>query len=134
MGALNRNFCLSLMLGAFILVPAYPAAAGGADAKKHGDETIAEAEKMVDHGGQGHLDVMIKHAKAMKMHAEATIKALPQGDMHGDEVKAHFTEAIAEADGAIDHGGQGHGGVAMEHANAALMHAKEGAKHLGAVK
>ncbi|HEY5648568.1 MAG TPA: hypothetical protein VIU33_03650, partial [Nitrospiria bacterium] len=64
MGALNRNFCLSLMLGAFILVPAYPAAAGGADAKKHGDETIAEAEKMVDHGGQGHLDVMIKHAKA----------------------------------------------------------------------
>ncbi len=134
MEAVNRNLISGLMMGAFILFPVYPALASGDDAKKHGEETLVHAEAMVDHGGQGHMDVMTEHAKELMMHAEETIKALPAGDMHGNEVKEHFQEAITAAEKAIDHGGQGHGGTAMKHAKSALMHAQEGAKHLSAVE
>ncbi len=134
MGALNHKIAIGFLFGLMMLSPAHQALAGGADAKKHGAETITAAEKMVDHGGQGHMKTMTKHANEMIMHANGTIKALPAGDKHGDEVKTHFQEAIKEAEKAIDHGGQGHGDVAMKHANASLMHAQEGAKHLGAVK
>lgn len=133
MRTMNRTVAVAFLFGAVMLFPAHQVFAGGDDAKAHGKETIFSAEKMVDHGDQGHMDVMAKHAKELMMHAEETIKALPAGDMHGDEVKGHFQEAITEAEKAIDHGGQGHEDVAMKHAKSALMHTQEGGKHLSAV-
>ena len=37
----------------------------------------------------------------------------------------HLDEGVSELEAAIDHGGQGHAGVATKHAKSAVMHLKE---------
>lgn len=134
MKLLNRLRTAGWIMVAFLLVSAYPALAGGADAKKHSAEMMEAADKMVDHGSQGHMDVLIKHAKEMVMHGQAAVKAIPPGDPHGKEAKMHINVAIEEAEGAIDHGSQGHGSIAMKHARAAQSHGEEGNMHMQEVK
>ncbi len=45
-------------------------------------------------------------------------------------MNAHVAEAIAHAEVAVDHGGQGHAGVLVEHAQEALGHAHAAQKEV----
>ena len=132
---LNKGFAAAWIAMAALLLYAAPVMAGGAaDAKKHSAEMMEQADDMVGHGEAGHLDIMIKHAKSMVMHAKAAVKAIGSGGGHGKTGKKHIEAAIEEAEKAIDHGGQGHGGIAMKHARSAEGHAKEGNMHVMEMK
>ena len=120
---------LGIMLA---ILPAY--AGGGDEAMKHSMEMISHGEEMVAHGGEGHMKIMIEHAEGMILHAKGTLKSIPEGDAHGKEAAMHINEAIKEAEAAVDHGGKGHGDIAMKHAKSALEHAKEGDSHVHSIK
>ena len=90
---------------------------------------LEEGELMMSHGDQGHLDVMISHAEAMREHATAAVDAASGDDVHGKEMMERLKEAIGHLDEAIVHARRGHGDAAMAHANKAMAHAREGAKH-----
>lgn len=127
----NRFGIAGGMAAGLLLLLSHTAfAAGPVEARKLSAEMVKRAQAMVNHGDQGHLDAMGEHAQELITHAKQTLKAIPKEDPHGDEAKKHIELAIKEAEAAIDHGGQGHGEVAMKHARAANEHAEEAAEHL----
>src|ERR1700730_11842778 len=103
----RRIFTLALSLGvATLFVP------GLALAEDH----LAEAshtKEAIDHGKQGHADVLVTHAEAALQHAEAAETA---------KDNSHTKEGITHLNAAIDHGKQGHADVATAHAQEALTH------------
>ncbi len=108
-------------------------------AKEHCSKMIAAGEQGLDHGGQGHGDVAVKHFKNMVHEAEGCLShgqggidaadASKETKMHGPEAMDHVKEAIAHAKTAVKHGELGHLDVLMEHGKDAMAHAREGAKH-----
>jgi hypothetical protein len=126
-----KHLVLGISIAAAVIAfAAVPVMADTSKAKKHSEAMLENAEDMVAHGEEGHMDILIKHAKEMIKHAKGTISSL-HDDEHGKMAKKHIEMAIKEAESAIDHGGQGHPDVAMKHANSALEHAEEGDSHIG---
>ena len=114
MGIMIKGIGLVSML-ALLMVGTWSsiAMAGG---NPHVAEAIAHAEGAAEHGGQGHADALVDHAKEALMHAQAAQK----------EVKnPHLDEGVHELMEAINHGGQGHAEVGTKHAKSAVMHMKE---------
>jgi hypothetical protein len=72
-----------------------------------------EAKQAVDHGKQGHAEVLVTYAEKSMHFPERGGK-----NAHLDEGMKHLTEAI-------EHGKVGHADVATEHADAALTHLNE---------
>jgi len=110
---INKFFRGALMLvalGAFVTVPivnAQPSPAGNVM------DAIIEAKQAVEHGKQGHADVLVIHAGKSMNFAERGGKS------------SHLKEAITHLKEAIEHGKAGHADVATEHAEAALTHLNE---------
>lgn len=105
-----RGALILVALGAFVSVPmqnAQPSPAGNVR------DAIVEAKQGVDHGKQGHADVLVTHAENSLHFAERG------GQKHAFERR---DEASARA---IEHGKAGHADVATEHAEAALTHLTE---------
>ena len=105
-----RGALILVALGAFVSVPmlnAQPSPAGNVR------DAIMEAKQAVDHGKQGHAEVLVTHAEKSMHFAERGGKSL-----HLDEGMKHLKEAI-------EHGKAGHADVATEHAETALTHLKE---------
>lgn len=108
-------------------------------AKEHCNEMIAAGEAGLDHGGQGHGDVAVKHFKKMIHEAEECVNhgqgginasdASKATKMHGPEAMEHVKEAISHAKAAVKHGALGHLDVLMDHGTDAMAHAREGVKH-----
>lgn len=108
-------------------------------AKEHCNEMIAAGEKGLDHGGQGHGDVAVKHFKKMVHEAEECVKHGEEGirasdsseatKNHGPEAMEHVKEAAEHAKTAVKHGALGHLGILMDHGKDAMAHAYEGVKH-----
>lgn len=107
-----------LLAGVFLVVCSLMlfsglALAGG---NPHVAEAISHAEAAVDHGEQGHADVLVEHAE----------EALTHATMAQEEVKnPHLDEGVHELMEAIDQGKQDHAEVATKHAKSAVMHMKE---------
>ena len=70
----------------------------------------------IDHGKQGHADVLATHAEAALTHAEASEKA---------KANPHKAEAIKHLKEAIDQGKQGNADEATTHAEIALNHLQQ---------
>lgn len=97
-------------LGAFVSVPmlnAQPSPAGNVR------DAIMEAKQAVDHGKQGHAEVLVTHAEKSMHYAERGGK------------NPHLDEGIKHLKEAIEHGKAGHADVATEHAETALTHLTE---------
>ncbi len=112
--------------------------------KKHCNEMVVAGEKGLDHGGQGHGGVAVKHFKKMIQEAEECM-AHGQGGidasdasaatkMHGPEAMSHVKEAISHAKSAVKHGMLDHLDVLMGHGKDAMAHAREGLKHANEMK
>ncbi len=99
-------------------------------AKMHAQSMVEEAEQMMNHGDQGHLDTMMQHAEAMIKHAKEAIDLMPSGSEHSDEAVSRMKEAIDHAEEAVVRGRNGNLEMAMAHANKAFAHAKEAKKHI----
>ncbi|MCI0526561.1 MAG: hypothetical protein L0Y56_03790, partial [Nitrospira sp.] len=93
-------------------------------ARVHAQSMVEEAEEMMNHGNQGHVDVMVRHAEAMIKHAKEVIEAIPPDNMHGKEAVARLKQAIDHAEELLPHAEKGHQDAAMAHANKAFAHAK----------
>ncbi len=103
----------SVFLAVFSLILFSGSALGG---NPHVAEAISHAEAAVDHGQQGHADVLVEHAEEALTHAKAA----------QEEVKnPHLDEGVHELMEAIDHGKKGHAEVGTKHAKSAVMHMKE---------
>jgi hypothetical protein len=105
-----RGALILFVLGMFVSVPvlyAQPSPAGNVR------DAIMEAKQAVDHGKQGHTDVLVKHAEKAMHFAERGGK------------NAHLDEGIKHLKEAIEHGKAGHADVATEHADTALTHLNE---------
>jgi cellobiose-specific phosphotransferase system component IIA len=105
-----RGALILFALGAFVSVPilnAQPSPAGNVM------DAIVEAKQAVEHGKQGHAEVLVTHAQKSLNFAERGGK-----NSHLKEAMKHLTEAI-------EHGKAGHADVATEHADAALTHLNE---------
>ena len=105
-----RGALILVALGALVSVPtlnAQPSPAGNVM------DAIVEAKQAVEHGKQGHADVLVTHAQKSLNFAERGGKS-----SHLKEVITHLTEAI-------EHGKAGHADVATEHAETALKHLTE---------
>jgi hypothetical protein len=97
-------------LGAFVSAPmlnAQPSPAGNVR------DAIEEAKQAVDHGKQGHAEVLVTHAE----------KSLDFAERGGKN--SHLKEAMKHLKEAIEHGKAGHADVATEHAETALTHLNE---------
>jgi len=97
-------------LGAFVSVPmlnAQPSPAGNVR------DAIMEAKQAVDHGKQGHAEVLATHAE----------KALNYAERGGKN--PHLDEGITHLKEAIEQGKAGHADIATEHAETALTHLNE---------
>ena len=91
-------------------------ASAWAGGNPHVAEAIAHAQGAAKHGGMGHSDALVEHAKEALMHAQQAQK----------EVKnPHLDEGVHELMEAINHGEQGHAEVGTKHAQSAVMHMKE---------
>ena len=99
-------------------------------AREHAAEAVKHAKEMVSHGKAGHLGVLSEHAEEMINFAKTAMQNLPDGNPHAKQAEEHFNTAIAEAEEAQEHGGAGHGDVAVSHAEAALKHAQEAQSHV----
>ena len=105
-----RGALILVALGVFVSVPilnAQPSPAGNVR------DAIMEAKQAVDHGKQGHAEVLVTHAE----------KSLNFAEMGGKN--SHLKEAITHLTEAIEHGKAGHADVATEHADTALTHLTE---------
>ena len=105
-----RGALILVALGAFVSVPmlnAQPSPAGNVR------DAIMEAKQAVDHGKQGHAEVLATHAE----------KALNFAERGGKN--SHLEEGIKHLKEAIEHGKAGHADVATEHAETALTHLTE---------
>lgn len=107
----------TIVVAAVAALAAFPLFTGLALAgNKHVSETLEHAKEAVDHGKQGHADVLTTHdAEALK-HARMAQKDLK--NPHLDEGAKHLEEAIA-------HGKQGHADVATQHTEQAVTHLNE---------
>ena len=76
-------------------------------------DAIMHAKEAVDHGNQGHAEVLVAHAEKARNHAERGGK------------NPHLDEAIKHLNEAIEHGKAGHADVATKHAETALTHLTE---------
>ena len=105
-----RGALILFALGAFISVPmlnAQPSPAGNVR------DAIMEAKEAVDHGKQGHAEVLVTHAEKSLHFAERGGK------------NPHLGEAMKHLKEAIEHGKARHADVATEHAETALAHLTE---------
>lgn len=105
-----RGVLILVALGAFVSVPmlnAQPSPAGNVR------DAIMEAKQAVDHGKQGHAEVLVTHAEKSLNYAERGGK------------NSHLDEGIKHLKEAIEHGKAGHADVATEHAETALTHLTE---------
>ena len=105
-----RGALILVALGAFVSVPmlnAQPSPAGNVM------DAIVEAKQAVEHGKQGHAEVLVTHAQKSLNFAERGGK------------NSHLKEAIKHLTEAIEHGKAGHADVATEHAETALTHLTE---------
>ena len=105
-----RGALILFALGAFISVPmlnAQPSPAGNVR------DAIMEAKEAVDHGKQGHAEVLVTHAGKSLHFAERGGK------------NPHLGEAMKHLKEAIEHGKARHADVATEHAETALAHLTE---------
>ncbi len=108
-------------------------------AKKHCNEMVVAGESGLDHGGQGHGGVAVKHFKKMIHeagecvgHGQGGIDASDASEatkMHGPEAMSLMKEAMSHAKTAVKHGELGHLDVLMGHGKDALALAREGLKH-----
>ncbi|MDH5739281.1 MAG: small metal-binding protein SmbP [Nitrospira sp.] len=99
-----------LAIGFFVggpLVNAQPSPAGNVR------DAVTHAKKAVEHGQQGHADVLVTHAEKSRNHAERGGK------------NPHLNEAITHLNEAVEHGKAGHADVATQHAETALTHLNE---------
>jgi cellobiose-specific phosphotransferase system component IIA len=109
-GKFYRGALILVALGSFVSVPmlnAQPSPAGNVR------DAIMEAKEAVDHGKQGHAEVLVTHAGKSLNYAERGGK------------NSHLKEAITHLKEAIEHGKAGHADVATEHAETALTHLTE---------
>ena len=109
-GKFYRVALILFAFGAFVSVPmvnAQPSPAGNVM------DAIVEAKQAVEHGKQGHADVLVTHAQKSLNFAERGGK------------NSHLKEAITHLNEAIEHGKAGHADVATEHAETALTHLTE---------
>ncbi|PWB76993.1 MAG: metal-binding protein SmbP [Candidatus Methylomirabilota bacterium] len=81
--------------------------------KSHMIEATEHTQAAVGYGKAGHADVLVQHATAALMHAEAAQKEKPE---------AHKAAAIKGLKEAIEHGKAGHADVATKAADGALTH------------
>ena len=105
-----RGALILFALGAFVSVPmlnAQPSPAGNVR------DAIMEAKEAVEHGKQGHAEVLVTHAEKSLHYAERGGKS------------PHLAEGIKHLNEAIEHGKAGHADVATEHAETALTHLTE---------
>ena len=105
-----RSALILVACGAFVSVPmvnAQPSPAGNVM------DAIVEAKQAVEHGKQGHAEVLVTHAQKSLNFAERGGK------------NSHLKEAIKHLTEAIEHGKAGHADVATEHAETALTHLTE---------
>jgi hypothetical protein len=105
-----RGALVLVAIGAFVGVPmvnSQPSPAGNVM------DAINEAKLSVEHGKQGHAEVLVTHAEKSMNFAERGGKS------------SHLKEAITHLKEAIEHGKAGHADVATEHADAALTHLTE---------
>ncbi len=84
------------------------------NAHKHMGEAVEHAEYAVEHGKQGHADVLVHQAEESLEHAEAAGVKSP-----------HLDEGIKHLKEAIEHGKAGHADVATQHAEEAVTHLSE---------
>ncbi|MGH7274403.1 MAG: small metal-binding protein SmbP [Nitrospiria bacterium] len=127
-----KGMMTAVLVATVLLLSVLTAHTGSPDVKAaqmHVQSMWEEGEQMMSHGDQGHLELMISHAEAMREHAKAAMGVAPLNDMHGIEVMERLKEAIGHLDEAIVHARRGHGDAAMAHAKKAMAHAREGAKH-----
>ncbi len=105
-----RGALILIVLGAFVSVPML-----NAQPSPHSNvmEAIKHAKEAVEHGKQGHADVLVKHAES------AVIMAKRGGK------NPHLAEAIKHLQEAIEHGKAGHADVATQHAESAIPHLEE---------
>jgi cellobiose-specific phosphotransferase system component IIA len=109
-GKFYRGALILVALGSFVSVPmlnAQPSPAGNVR------DAIMEAKEAVDHGKQGHAEVLVTHAEKSLHFAERGGKT------------THLGEGIKHLKEAIEHGKAGHADVATEHAETALTHLNE---------
>ncbi|HKQ36148.1 MAG TPA: small metal-binding protein SmbP [Nitrospiraceae bacterium] len=78
-------------------------------------DAIDHAKEAVDHGKQGHADVLLTHAEAALQLA-----------LQGGKDYPHVGEGITHLKEAIEHAKAGHADVATKHAEAAVMHLSQG--------
>ncbi len=88
----------------------------GKGGNPHVAQAIAHAQEAEDHGGMGHTDELVTHAKVSLQHAQAAKK---------DMSNPHLDAGIADLGKAIAAGKAGDAGTAYKHANSAVMHLKE---------
>ncbi len=106
----SRVALILFALGEFVAVPmlnAHPTATGNVM------DAIVEVKQAVDHGKQGHTEMLVTHARKSLNYAERGGK------------NSHLKEAIMQLQEAIGHARAGHAEVATEHAEAALSHLTE---------
>ena len=107
---LSRVVLMLVTLGGFISVPmlnAHPTASGNVM------DAIVEAKQAVEHGKEGHADVLVTHAEKSLNYAE-------RGGKY-----SHLKEAIMHLKEAIEQGKAGYSDAATEHAETALTHLTE---------
>jgi len=87
-----------------------PKAAGKVE--NHVLAAMPHADAAIEHGAQGHAEVLVEHAQAALTHAEA------------GRDNPHLAEAATHLQAAIEHGRMGHADVATRHAREAYNHIK----------
>ena len=77
----------------------------------HKAEAIKHTEQAVEHGKQGHADVLVEHAQQALKHSK-----------EGTGVRSTYELEVASPHlrQAIEHGKQGHADIATQHAEEAL--------------
>jgi len=107
---IRRHALVVIAIGALVSVPMLSAQPSY---EIHVKKAIAHANEAVDHGKQGHADVLVTHAQSSLNHAKL-----------GGE-NPHLVEAIKHLNEAIEHGKAGHADVATGHAENAITHLSE---------
>jgi len=107
------------------MLPLQPVFGGGGGARRdvlrqeeqNLKDALEHVEEAVDHGKQGHAEVLLTHAEAALQHA-----------LQGGKDRPHVGEGIAHLKEAIEHGKAGRADVATKHAETAVMHLSQGKK------
>ena len=127
---LYKTLTAQLVLLILIAIPLIVRAGATDTAKGHILSMMEAGKQMMSHGEQGHWDLMVRQAEAMREHARAVLQALPPDHGQSREAVGHLKEAIGHLEELIARRTKSHGELLMAHAKKAMSHAGRAAKHV----